>query len=194
MIRNPAQPVFALAGAAALALTACGPATSDAPTDAARPESSPAALPQQTDSPAGGPPATVAPAAVPSLVPEAEKGEKGARNVLLAWAHALELGDHAAAYALYGEGGARSGMTPAEFSAYWRRFKTVTIAVPGGTMEGAAGSSYYTAPATVVGKLQNGSPYRLEGEVVLRRVNDVPGATAEQLRWHLESSRLAPVS
>lgn len=186
--------MFALAGAAALALTACGRATSDAPTGAADPGNSPAALPRQAGSPAGGPPAPAAPAAVPSLVPEAEKGEKGARNVLLAWAHALELGDYAAAYALYGEGGARSGMTPAEFSAYWRRFKTVTIAVPGGTMEGAAGSSYYTAPATVVGKLQNGSPHRLEGEVVLRRVNDVPGATPEQLRWHLESSRLEPVS
>ena len=31
-------------------------------------------------------------------------------------------------------------------------------------------------------------PRRIEGEVVLKRVNDVPGASAEQLRWHIEST------
>ena len=60
-------------------------------------------------------------------------------------------------------------------------------------MEGAAGSSYYTAPTTVVGKTEDGRPFRLEGEVVLRRVNDVPGATEDQLRWHLEKVDLKPV-
>jgi hypothetical protein len=32
----------------------------------------------------------------------------------------------------------------------------------------------------------------LKGDVVLRRVNDVPGATEEQLRWHIESTTLTP--
>lgn len=195
MKRHPTPTMLALAGAATLALAACGPQAPEPSTDEASP--APATVrppPTASDSPAEGAPLPATPAPLPSLVPEAEKGATGARNVLLTWAHALERGDYAAAYALYGERGARSGMTPAEFSAYWRRFKTVTIAVPGGTMEGAAGSSYYTAPAAVIGKLRNGAPYRLEGEVVLRRVNDVPGATAEQLRWHLESSDLKPVS
>jgi len=33
---------------------------------------------------------------------------------------------------------------------------------------------------------------RLTGQVVMRRVNDVPGATPEQLRWHIESTTIAP--
>ena len=62
----------------------------------------------------------------------------------------------------------------------------ITVAVPTGTMEGAAGSSYYTAPVTITATDKDGRPVRIEGEAVLRRVNDVPGATAAQLRWHFE--------
>jgi hypothetical protein len=130
----------------------------------------------------------------PPLIPEAEKGEKGARNVLLEWAHDLEQGKPDAAYALWGHGGETSGMTRVEHAAYWGRFKTITVAMPTGTMEGAAGSLYYEAPVTVVGKQQNGRPYRLEGQITLRRVNDVDGASAEQLRWHIEQLDLKPVN
>ena len=56
-----------------------------------------------------------------------------------------------------------------------------------GESEGAAGSLYYTAPVTVT----DGTRV-LKGDVVLRRVNDVPGATEEQLRWHIESTTLTP--
>ena len=53
--------------------------------------------------------------------------------------------------------------------------------------EGAAGSLY----CTVKGALADGSnadtPLR-EGELVLRRANDVPGASAQQLNWTLQSS------
>lgn len=174
-----------------LALAGCGQEPAPAPRDIAAATATPAAEPAPPVVPAATPAAELA----PPLVPEQEKGEKGARNVLLAWARALELGDHATAYAQWGaEAGARSGMTAAEHAAWWSRFKTVTVAMPSGTMGGAAGSSYYEAPTTVVGKRQDGKPYRLEGTVVLRRVNDVPGATADQLRWHLEKVDLNPVT
>jgi hypothetical protein len=54
-------------------------------------------------------------------------------------------------------------------------------------VEGAAGSSY----CTVSGKLtdaQDPAKSSLEGTLLLKRVNDVPGATADQLRWTLRSS------
>ena len=57
-------------------------------------------------------------------------------------------------------------------------------------MEGAAGSSYYTAPVTVTSSDKDGRPVRIEGEAVLRRVNDVPGATPAQLRWHMDKVTL----
>lgn len=181
---------FPILSIALLALAGCGQEPAPAPQDTAVASPAlPAPEPRATAEPV---PATAEQA--PPLVPEAEKGEKGARNVLLAWAHALEQGDYATAFAQWGsEAEMRSGMTAAEHAAWWSRFKTVTIAMPSGTMEGAAGSSYYEAPTTVVGKLRNGKPYRLEGAVVLRRVNDVPGATPDQLRWHIEKVDLAPV-
>jgi hypothetical protein len=54
-------------------------------------------------------------------------------------------------------------------------------------VEGAAGSLY----CTVSGKLTDaGDPAKilLEGTLLLRRANDVPGATSDQLRWTLRSS------
>ena len=53
-----------------------------------------------------------------------------------------------------------------------------------GAMEGAAGSIYIEIPATAAG-----SP-PLAGTVVLRRVNNVDGSTAEQRRWHVANDTL----
>ena len=54
-------------------------------------------------------------------------------------------------------------------------------------VEGAAGSLY----CTVAGKLTDAgdsAKVLLEGTLLLRRANEVPGATPEQLRWTLQSS------
>lgn len=59
-----------------------------------------------------------------------------------------------------------------------------------GTLEGAAGSLYYTSQITITAQNTAGAPVRYEGEVVLRRVNDVPGASADQLHWHINSVTL----
>jgi hypothetical protein len=56
-------------------------------------------------------------------------------------------------------------------------------------VEGAAGSLYCTVD--VSGTLTDPTDSAvapLAGELTLRRVNDVPGATADQLRWTLQSS------
>lgn len=64
------------------------------------------------------------------------------------------------------------------------------LAVGKGDVEGAAGSLYYEAPVVV--DFADGSPSR-RGTIVLRRVNDVPGASAEQLNWRIErTSTLTP--
>ena len=55
-----------------------------------------------------------------------------------------------------------------------------------GDEEGAAGSIYVTVPAIFYGNLKDGQPFRRSADVILRRVNDVPGSTAEQRRWHIE--------
>jgi len=50
-----------------------------------------------------------------------------------------------------------------------------------GMTEGAAGSIYTTVPVTFYG-----TGYRKPADVILRRVNDVPGSTEAQRRWHIE--------
>jgi hypothetical protein len=55
------------------------------------------------------------------------------------------------------------------------------------TVEGAAGSLY----CTITGRLSDAADPAIpaiEGTLMLRRVNDVPGATPEQLRWTIRSS------
>ena len=47
---------------------------------------------------------------------------------------------------------------------------------------------------TVTATDANGDPVRVEGEVILRRVNDVPGASEEQLRWLIRSADLERVA
>jgi hypothetical protein len=54
-----------------------------------------------------------------------------------------------------------------------------------GQSEGAAGSIYVTMPITLYGKDANGQAFRAKRTFILRRVNDVPGSTVEQRRWHI---------
>jgi hypothetical protein len=55
-----------------------------------------------------------------------------------------------------------------------------------GETEGAAGSIYTNVPVTFYGETKRGQPPRRKASIVLRRVNDVPGSTDAQRRWHIE--------
>ena len=124
--------------------------------------------------------------AAPRLVPDAGKGVKGARNVLLEWARALERRDFARADAQWGAGAGEAGS-----AARFAKFRTITVALGEGAVEGGAGSLYYEVPVTVTGEGTDGSPQKFAGSVTVRRVNDVDGASAAQLRWHLAGLNLA---
>lgn len=76
--------------------------------------------------------------------------------------------------------------TEQQFERRFDQYKTIESAV--GTIcpiEGAAGSLYSTVQLTLSGNRKNGTAYVMTGPVTLRRVNDVPGSTAEQRRWHI---------
>jgi hypothetical protein len=53
--------------------------------------------------------------------------------------------------------------------------------------EGAAGSLYCTVTGVLTDTADENKKTR-SGEIVLKRVNDVPGATPDQLRWTIRSS------
>jgi hypothetical protein len=55
-----------------------------------------------------------------------------------------------------------------------------------GDAAGAAGSIYTNVPVVFYGKTKAGGSFRRAAEIILRRVNDVPGSTEAQRRWHIE--------
>jgi membrane-bound inhibitor of C-type lysozyme len=55
-----------------------------------------------------------------------------------------------------------------------------------GQIEGAAGSLFVEVPVVLYGRLKTGAEFHRSGKAVLRRVNDVPGSTAEQRKWRIE--------
>lgn len=127
---------------------------------------------------------------IPKLAQEAERGVKGARNFLLSFASAIEQKRYGQAWALLSPTD-KQKWSRSEFNAMFADLGKTTVAIPIGTTDGAAGSLYYTAPVTIAGLTKDGRPVRIEGEAVLRRVNDVDGATSAQQRWHFETLTLA---
>lgn len=126
----------------------------------------------------------------PKLTQEAERGVKGARNVLLTFASAIEQKRYGKAWAMLSQAD-KQKWSRSKFNAMFADLGKTTVAIPIGTTDGAAGSLYYTAPVVIAGYDKEGRPVRIEGEAVLRRVNDVDGATSAQLRWHFETLTLS---
>ncbi|MBD2100342.1 hypothetical protein [Leptolyngbya sp. FACHB-261] len=61
-------------------------------------------------------------------------------------------------------------------------------------LDGAAGSVYIQIPVTITAITTNGTRQRFRGSYILRRVNDIPGSTSEQRRWHLHSANITQVN
>lgn len=145
---------------AAALLAACGPSTAPGP-------SSPPLTP-------------------PELTPEAEEGVKGARNILLSFARAIELGAHDQAWALLSAADKRRWSERA-FAAIFDGLSDLTVAIPGGDIDDEAGSASYTAPLTVTARDADGRPVRIEGTAILRRADAAGGVSR---RWRFETLTL----
>jgi hypothetical protein len=78
-----------------------------------------------------------------------------------------------------------------QFDRNWRDDSEVHMEIgKAGDTEGAAGSIYTTVPVVFYGKTNAGGSFRHGADVILRRVNDVPGSTEAQRRWHIERIEL----
>jgi hypothetical protein len=120
------------------------------------------------------------------------KGAQAGADVVRRYYAALDARDYSTAWSQWGDGG-RPGQSFAAFRDGFARTRATRVTI--GTLppvEGAAGSSYLTVPVTVEATLDDGKRQRFVGSYVVRRVNDVDGATAEQRRWHLGSAQLRP--
>ena len=109
------------------------------------------------------------------------KSSQGAGQVLQSYFALLEVGKTAEADKLWSDSG-----TPHEFAARLAKYREVhaNIGAPG-DLGGAAGSIYVDVPVQLYGRLQNGKEFNARGTMTLRRVNDVPGSTDEQRKWHI---------
>lgn len=145
------------------------------------------------------PPAPGTPGGLPddrtpvSEAPFTPTSAQGAANVVQTY-YAL-LGEHryADAWKLWTQGGQGSGMSAEAFAASFAQYESynANIGAPG-QIEGAAGSLYVSVPVVIYGRRKTGEEVHQLGEATLRRVNDVPGSTAEQRAWHLFKIDLKP--
>lgn len=121
------------------------------------------------------------------------KSGEGAADVVKRYYEALAAHDYGTAYSQWRGEGEGSGKTYAQFILGFTHTRATTVSIDGpGDVEGGAGSLYVTIPVTVDAVLDDGTRQRFKGSYDLRRVNDVDGATAEQLRWKLSGATLKP--
>jgi hypothetical protein len=151
------------------------PQPAESPTAAA---SSPAAAP----SPEAAAPPSVEPAVKLDLAALEDRAHPD--RLLRFYAAALHARDWSAASRAWG---AASGVTAATLKAAYDRADRPVLEIGKAEAEGAAGSLYYEAP--VVLRFGADAPPE-RGTLTLRRVNDVDGATPEQLRWHIERATI----
>ena len=114
---------------------------------------------------------------------------QGAADVVQTYFALLGERRYAEAQALWGAGGVGAEDFADAFSAYAQY--RAQVGAPG-EIEGAAGSLYVEIPVAIYGRRTNGQEFRQRGAITLRRVNNVPGATEAQLRWHIERSSVEP--
>jgi len=136
------------------------------------------------------PPATAAPERALSTVSGGKidpKGPDGAGQVVQRYASLIEEGKIAEAQAAWGRGIEQGVLAPARLAALHGVHFEVGKPYD---QEGAAGSSYIMVPLTLTATDKAGKPVRYSGPITLRRVNDVDGASAAQLRWHMVQGAL----
>lgn len=134
----------------------------------------------------GGLPVDPAPISEGAITPDSAQG---AAQVVQGYYGLLEEKRFVDAQDLWNPTGAIGSQDDAHFAARFRGFGEIhaNIGAPS-EPEGAAGSLYVTVPVQVYGRLAaNGRPWNVLRQVTLRRVNDVPGSSVEQRRWHIEA-------
>jgi hypothetical protein len=105
-----------------------------------------------------------------------------AEQLVHAFARLLNDGKFDEAYVLLGPNAPPRG----EFDKHFAGLRDLTVTQgPTGGPEGAAGSICLSVPLTFAGTVE-GKRITQSGVAVLRRVNDVPGSTEAQRRWHIE--------
>jgi hypothetical protein len=127
-----------------------------------------------------------------SEAPFSPTSAQGGADVVQTYFALVEAGRYAEAWKLRGDAADERAFAKS-FAAYDSYH--ALVGAPG-RIEGAAGSLYLEVPVQVYGRWKDGREIHQSGVAVLRRVNDVPGSSAEQRAWRIEDLKLkdAPAS
>ena len=148
---------------------------------------------ERAASPGAATDSTAVGSVTPSPAPLDSTGGEGAIDVLRRYYLAIDGRDYRRAYALWAQDGAASGQAYNAFAAGFAQTAHTRVEFTGPvTLGGAAGTTYATVPVRVGATTTEGAAQHFAGTYTLRRVNDVPGATAEQLRWRIALAHLEP--
>ena len=116
------------------------------------------------------------------------KSPEAAYGLVEQYCDLLKAGQYLEAHHLW----SGDASTDDEFAQRWTGYGKLdrcSIARPG-ALEGAAGSIYTTV---AVEFFFRGGLVKRSGSLTLRRVNDVPGSSQEERRWHIVKADLQPV-
>ncbi len=154
----------------------------------------PTASPGPVEPAEPGTPGGLPKSGVVSEAPFTPDSAQGAANVVQTYFALLEEGKYRQARALWDDGGKASGMDEAAFAASFAGYSEyhAQIGAPG-EIDAGAGQRHVTVPVQLYGRLKaNAAPFHARGDVVLHRVGDIDGATAEQKAWHIRSILAKP--
>lgn len=158
----------------------------DSGVGAAQKKTDTASLPDKSiDSQAPAPSISPAPTAIALTTLDPNLLEsRDCKTVLSFYADALHAGLYEEAARVWGKDW---GVSAATLQKRYSAEQPVSYELGELSVEGGAGSLYCEVAAVLK---TNGKQPRT-GKITLRRVNDVPGATADQLRWHITDSTFA---
>jgi len=177
---------------AALVLAGCSKATNHEPAPSNQPEQSPPMSAEIANTPAPQANSAAAAAANQPLAepkgPIDPKSAEAAAQVVQHYGALIEQGRWTESWKLWSDASAAK-----QFDRNWRDDSEVHMEIgKPDDMEGAAGSSYVTVPVTFYGQTTSGGSFREKAAVTLRRINDVPGSTEPQRRWHIANIDFSP--
>ncbi|MEH2258230.1 hypothetical protein [Nostoc sp.] len=137
---------------------------------------------------------TPSPASTTQSPASAEPGQQ-AIQVIRDYYSAIARQDYKQAYSAWEGNGAASKQSFDQFKQGFANTTSVAVEVgKPGRLDPGAGSIYIQIPVTITTVTSNGTPQRFRGSYVLRRVNNVPGSTPEQRKWHLYSAKITRVN
>lgn len=164
----------------ALLLTACD---GGADTPAVAPQASETEAPPVPAPVAGDTPLPVVEPGAPNVTDFADYSSKDCATVVRRYTDSLRAG----AFDVAALAWADPTIDAARLKEQYAGYRVPAIAAQAPEVEGAAGSLYCTVKGTLT-DAGDAEKKATTGELQLRRVNDVDGATPAQLRWTIRSS------